>query len=83
MPTNQRNRRSYSSRSTKSRSERIEWNACKGIARSNFSGAIDGRPIGEYSAAKSRSSADSASFTIARIVRSDDHAALAPRDPRS
>jgi hypothetical protein len=27
-------------------------------------------PIGEYSAAKSRSSADSASFTIARIVRS-------------
>jgi hypothetical protein len=31
------------------RSERIESNACKSIARKSFSGGIDGRPIGEYS----------------------------------
>lgn len=37
-PTNQWNRKSYSWRSIKSRSERIEWNACNRIARSSFPG---------------------------------------------
>jgi hypothetical protein len=40
------------------------------IALKSFSGGIEGRPIGEYSAAKSSASADSASFTIPRIARS-------------
>lgn len=44
MPTNQRNRRSYSSRSIKIRSERIEQNACSSIARCSFSGGIEGPP---------------------------------------
>jgi len=43
---------------------------CSSIVRSGFSGAIDGRPIGEYRAANSGSSAANMSFTIARIARS-------------
>jgi hypothetical protein len=43
-PTNQRNRSSYSSRSTSCRSERIEYKSCRSEARSSRSGGIDGRP---------------------------------------
>jgi len=43
----QRNKRSYSSRSIKSRSERNEWKACSSIVRKSFSGRIEGRPFGE------------------------------------
>ena len=44
------------------------------MARSSFSGGIDGRPIGEYRAAKSCSSAKSASFTITGLFAADDPA---------
>jgi hypothetical protein len=46
-PTNQRNSRLKSSCSMSWRSERTEKNACSSEARSNFSGAIDGRPSDE------------------------------------
>ena len=62
--------KSYSSRSIKSRSERIEYKAWHSIDRSSFSGGIEGRPSGEYRAANSGSRATSASFTISRIARS-------------
>src|SRR5262245_40321183 len=39
-------------------------------ARSSFSGGIDGRPSGAYSAAKSPLSSDSAPLAISRITRS-------------
>src|SRR5208283_538597 len=43
-PTNQRNNRSNSSRSTNWRSERIEYKNCNRLARNRRSGAIEGRP---------------------------------------
>jgi hypothetical protein len=44
MPTKQRNSGSNSTRSINCRSERIEWNACNSIARSNFSDGIEAAP---------------------------------------
>jgi len=70
MPTNQRNSRSNSSRSINCRSERIEENACNSMARSSFSGGIEGRPLREYNAENSPESATSASFTTTRMIRS-------------
>ena len=76
-PTNQRNSRSYSSRSISCRSERIEYNACGSIARNSRSGAVEGRPIREYSAAKS-------ALSLQRHVRDlpDRTRRVVPPNPR-
>jgi hypothetical protein len=50
------------------RADRIK--ACSNIARSRFSGGIEGRPIGEYKTEKSPAKPARASFTMARIARS-------------
>jgi hypothetical protein len=47
MPTKQQNDKSHSSRSIRIRCERIELKAWRSMARPNFSGAIEGYPIGE------------------------------------
>jgi len=55
--------------SISSRSERTEKKACSSVARSSISGAIDGRPIDEYSASKRPFSAAKASSANLRTAR--------------
>jgi hypothetical protein len=66
----QRNDRSKSIRSIICRSERMPWNSCNSSVRNSFSGAIEGRPIREYTAFNCGPMSVSASFTRPRIARS-------------
>jgi len=52
------------------RSDRIEWKDCSSNARSSFSGAMEGRPIGDYIAANSGERYRRTSLTIPAIRRS-------------
>jgi hypothetical protein len=52
------------------RSERTEKNACNSVARSSISGAIEGRPVDEYSPSKRSLSAFKTSSVSFLIVRS-------------
>jgi hypothetical protein len=59
----------YSISSISSRSLRIEYNICTTSARSNFSGAIDGRPWLAYMRSNSPDKEPSTSSTIERTAR--------------
>ena len=68
-PTNHRNSRLYSSCSISIRSLRTVYSTSSNKARSNFSGAIDGRPIFEYMAVNLRDNFARTRSVIWRIAR--------------
>ena len=68
-PTNHRNSRLYCNCSISSRSLRIVYRICSSSARTSFSGAIDGRPVAEYSSLNLADNPCSTSSIILRIAR--------------